>query len=162
MKSKINIFFTRVVTLIGILGGIASCWAVIDGLCNQKIGISEIILFTITFLAIIFVLLFPNSKLEKNVASKIRIYDINKTPEFIELRGEFKISGTNPITIVFEFPFVKSPYFEIFNTYSCEGELPTVMELTRYKAIIKIDGYTPFNNQTYSWVASGKCIRPNL
>ena len=77
------------------------------------------IVFGISLLLSLYVLLVPETPLEKNVRSKIERYSLpvqGSKPETVEIqRGDFSIIGFGPVSVEFESSFSTAPDVEIIN-----------------------------------------------
>jgi ABC-type nickel/cobalt efflux system permease component RcnA len=78
---------TKTLTIISIIGGIASTVSLLNGILLAGTTNSyEVIGFALVILLAAYVLFVPNTKLEQNVSGKIRTYDINKKPQLIDIK----------------------------------------------------------------------------
>jgi hypothetical protein len=124
---------TKTLTIISIIGGIASTVSLLNGILLAGTTNSyEVIGFALVILLAAYVLFVPNTKLEQNVSGKIRTYDINKKPQLIDQTGEFIISGPDPVSVEFPIPFVETPKFEIINFKKYCRNLPEINKITCY------------------------------
>jgi hypothetical protein len=157
----INKAVIKTITIISIFGGIASILGLIGSIITAKsIAWYEILGFAICLLLSIFVLLVPENIFEKNIKSKIRVYDPDATPIVGDQMGKFTIYDTTSLEIEFEIPFTEIPSVQIINFEGHARDLiPTVSNVTIYKATVSRKDSTPWGKK-FKWVARGKIIMP--
>lgn len=99
-------------------------------------------LFFLAFLWSIYILFFPGTSVTQKVADKISFY---KSPTIeqpsstlIIQRGDFSISGFEPLSIEFPYPFKDIPQVEVINLKGYDKNyIPRVIEVTQHQAVFK-------------------------
>lgn len=119
------------------------------------------IVLTLALIWSLYVLFYPTSVTE-NVARKVEYYQtpsieaVNKN--LIIQRGSFSISGLNPISIEFPYPFNEAPQIEVINYKGYEESLvPKIDKVTPHQVIFKKTSSSSLEvYPTYRWVARGQ------
>lgn len=147
----------KFLTIFNIFAGGASIAGVIYSL-TTKIDYLFYIPFIVTLLLSIYVLLVPNTFLERNVKSKIRVFNEKVKPQLIDQSGEFSIRTQGTATIEFPKPFSSIPEIEIIN-FKNNRYIPNIDKVTIYQVTL-IDSSINFLGevQTYKWIAKGYAV----
>ena len=119
--------------------------------------------FGIAILLSGYILFIPNTKLERNVASKVIKYRTPSSEESKSIlsiqRGEFTINQWGPTAVEFYEPFVSPPQVEVINDRGYDTVTPSVTRVTEHHAVFKRESISaPGQSENYRWVARGTCL----
>ncbi|WP_313101932.1 hypothetical protein [Stutzerimonas nitrititolerans] len=128
-------------------------------LANRNIWIAAA--FAIAFLMCCYVLFVPSTKIENNVAGKLRHFRTHGggSPS-TEQTGEFSISAAGPTRIKFHTPFSSPPAVEAIHLPGKSGPLPTTLNVTVTGAEFRFHSYSTGSSRTFQWVAFGDALEP--
>jgi len=115
------------------------------------------IVFLIVAIICGYVLLVPNTFLERNVRSKLERYrDPRDGSEILIQRGTFSIEGSGSVAVEFPQPFADRPTVEVIRDRG-KGVPPGVENVTSHQAVFRRS--LGEGRQVFSWVARGVALQ---
>jgi hypothetical protein len=149
----------KFLTVFNIVASAASIVGLYVTLTDANRGSIIALVFLLSLPLSFYVLLVPNSTIERNVRSKIMTFEnpeLNQeSDEIIIQRGEFTVSGHASVGVEFYTPFRVPPEVVVINSRGYSPPLPSVDKVTTEHASFKSGSSAPFAKQTFVWVARG-------
>ena len=153
-----NRYLAKFLTIFSLAAGAASIAGFYLALKLGYTGYALAIVFGVAILSSIYLLIIPDTALERNVASKVARFTLpSSSDEILIQRGEVSI-GYGPTAVEFYEPFAERPMVEIVNHLGHIVGEPTVVA-TPHQAVFRLPSPGYPMPQVWRWIARGKPLK---